>query len=190
MATWQYWSVVALWVVWEIYWGISARGVKRAAAKEPFLSRLPVLIALVTGIACMLVPNWISPYLARPFLPQGGVFFYFGYVVQVAGLALAFWARAALGRNWSGRVTIKEGHELVTSGPYRRIRHPIYSGALLINIGSAIALGWIGGLVAIALFLGVFVHKIRLEERMLTGHFGDAYAQYRKKTNALILFVW
>lgn len=190
MASWQYWLVVALWVVWEVYWGISAMGVKRATAKEPFLSRLPVLIALVTGIACMLVPNLLSSYLARPFLIQGGLFFYIGIAVQVSGLALAFWARATLGSNWSGRVTIKEGHELVTNGPYRRIRHPIYTGALLTVIGSAIALGWIGGLVTIVLFMGVFVHKIRLEERMLTGHFGDAYTQYRRKTNALILFVW
>lgn len=190
MQSWQYWSVVALWVVWELYWGISARGVKRASTKEPFLSRLPVLIALITGIACMLVPDWISPYLARPFLPQGGMFFYLGYAVQVSGLTLAFWARAVLGRNWSGRVTIKEEHELVTSGPYRRLRHPIYSGALLAVTGSAIALGWIGGLVTVVLFMSVFVHKIRLEERMLIGHFGDAYIQYRKQTNALILFVW
>lgn len=190
MQPWRYWSVVALWVVWELYWGISARGVKRAAAKEPFLSRLPVLIALITGIACMLVPEWISPYLARPVLPQGGIVFYFGYAVQVTGLCLAFWARATLGRNWSGRVTIKEEHELVTRGPYQRLRHPIYSGALLAVVGSAIALGWIGGLITIVLFLGVFVHKIRLEERMLIAHFGDAYMQYRSKTNALILFVW
>ncbi|MFI4921536.1 MAG: methyltransferase family protein, partial [Gammaproteobacteria bacterium] len=60
----------------------------------------------------------------------------------------------------------------------------------LICTGSAIALGWIDGLVTVALFTGVFVHKIHLEERMLTGHFGDAYTQYRKRTNALILFVW
>ena len=190
MASWQYWSVVALWAVWELYWGISARGVKRAASKEPFLSRLPVLIALITGTACMLVPEWISPYLARPFLPQGGVFFYLGYAILVSGLSLGIWARRVLGRNWSGRVIIKEEHELVTSGPYCWVRHPIYSGALLICAGSAIALGWIGGLVTVTLFTGVFVHKIRLEERMLTGHFGDAYVQYRKKTNALILFVW
>jgi len=189
-ASWQYWSVVAAWVIWEIYWGLSARGVKRAAAREPFLSRLPVLIALLAGIACMLVPQWISAYLARPFLPQGGIFFYLGYAILVAGLSLGIWARSVLGRNWSGRVTIKEGHELVTAGPYALVRHPIYSGALLINIGSAIALGWIGGLVAIVLFAVVFVRKIRLEERMLGGHFGEKYAEYRKRTNALIPFIF
>jgi len=190
MESWQYWSVVAAWIVWEIYWGYSARGVKRAATKEPFFSRLPVLLALLMGIVCMLVPQWISPYLARPFLPQGGIFFYLGYAVLVAGLSLGIWARRVLGRNWSGRVTIKEEHELVTSGPYRWVRHPIYSGALLINIGSAIALGWIGALVAVVLFTGVFVRKIHLEERMLSGHFGDKYAEYRKHTSTLIPFLF
>lgn len=190
MASWQYWSVVSAMIVWELYWIISALGVKRAAAKEPFLSRLPVLIALVLGLLCLLVPEWLSGALAEAFLPQGGIFFYVGLALQLSGLALAFWARATLGRNWSGRVTIKEDHELVMSGPYRRLRHPIYSGALLAVTGAAIALGWYGGLVAIALFMGVFVRKIFLEERMLSGHFGAAYTQYRKKTDALILFVW
>ena len=190
MQQWQYWSVVVLWIVWEVYWGISSRGVKRAAAKEPFLSRLPVLMALLLGIVCMLVPEWISPFLARPLLPQGGLFFYLGYALLVAGLSLAFWARATLGRNWSGRVTIKEDHELVTAGPYGWVRHPIYSGALLAVTGSAIALGWTGGLVTLVLFTGVFVRKILLEERMLSGHFGDRYAEYRKRTRALIPFIF
>lgn len=190
MAPWQYWLVVSGLVVWELYWIISALGVKRAASKEPLLSRLPVVIALGLGLVCLVAPWWLSGVLAQAFLPQGGIFFYVGEALQLSGLALAFWARATLGRNWSGRVTIKEDHELVMSGPYRRLRHPIYSGALLAVTGAAIALGWYGALVTLVLFTGVFVRKILMEEKVLTQHFGDAYVQYRKKTDALILFVW
>lgn len=190
MQGWQYWLVVAGLVTWEIYWIISALGVKRTASKEPLLSRLPVVIALGLGLVCLIAPWWLSAALAQAFIPQGGIFFYVGEVLQLSGLALAFWARAVLGRNWSGRITIKEDHELVTRGPYSRLRHPIYSGALLAMIGSTLAFGWYGGLVTLLLFTGVFVRKILMEEKVLTQHFGDAYAQYRQKTNALILFVW
>lgn len=190
MASWQYWLVVAAWIGWEIYWGLAARGVKRAVSKEPLASRLLVVAALLLCFVFLLVPNWIAGFFAQPFLPQGGLFFYIGFALLLGGMVLTAWARRTLGRNWSGRVTIKEDHELVTTGPYGLVRHPIYTGALLAIIGTAVALGATGGLVSIALILAVFIRKIRLEEQVLGEHFGEKYAEYKKQTSALIPFLF
>lgn len=190
MAAWQYWLVVAAWIGWEIYWGLSARGVKRAASKEPLPSRLLVVVALILCFVFLLVPNWFGSFLDGSFLPQGGLCFYIGFALLLAGMAFTAWARTALGRNWSGRVTIKEDHELVTTGPYGLVRHPIYTGALLAIIGSVIALGRVGGLLSIVLILAVFIRKIYLEEQVLGRHFGARYTEYRKQTRALIPFLF
>ena len=189
MQPWQYWLVIALWILWEFYWGYSVRGVKRAASKEPLPSRLLVLLGLVLCFLFLLVPEWIAAPLARPFLPQGGFFYYLGLAVLIAGLAFSAWARQVLGRNWSGRVTIKEDHELVTRGPYAWVRHPIYTGALLAITGTALAYGRIGGLISIGLILAVFLRKIHLEEKAMGGHFGERYAEYRRRTKALIPYI-
>ena len=81
MASWQYWLVVAAWIGWEIYWGLAARGVKRAVSKEPLASRLLVVAALLLCFVFLLVPNWIAGFFAQPFLPQGGLFFYIGFAL-------------------------------------------------------------------------------------------------------------
>ena len=95
-------------------------------------------------------------------------------------------ARRWLGRNWSGTVTVKHDHELVTGGPYGIVRHPIYTGLLGGFIGSAIALGEWRGLVAVVLVLIAFMRKIRLEERWMQERFGDAYRRYRQRVPALV----
>jgi protein-S-isoprenylcysteine O-methyltransferase Ste14 len=94
-----------------------------------------------------------------------------------------------LGRNWSGAVTIKDGHELVTSGPYALVRHPIYTGLLLAFLGSAVALGDWRGALAFALAAGALWRKLRLEERWMREQFGDAYQAYSQRVAALVPFV-
>jgi len=103
---------------------------------------------------------------------------------------LAVWARIKLAGNWSGTVTLKEDHEIVRTGPYRWIRHPIYSGLLLGLLGSAVALGDVRGLVALLLAVGAFWARIRLEERRLEDHFGAAYVEYRRASWAIIPLVY
>ncbi|MHB8421103.1 MAG: methyltransferase family protein [Myxococcales bacterium] len=105
------------------------------------------------------------------------------------GIAVAIEARVALGRNWSGRVTVKEGHELIERGPYRLVRHPIYSGLLLALTGTALLQAQPADLGGVATFGIAFALKIRLEERFLSAEFGEAYASYRKRVKALIPFV-
>ena len=189
MADWRYWLVVAIWIVWDGYWFLSARSVKRAASKEPLLSRIPVVIGLVLGAVLMLAPWLLGSFFGQRFLPVSDAPYFAGLALLVFGVYWAFWARATLGANWSGRVTIKEDHELVTGGPYRFVRHPIYTGVLFAFTGTALALGYVGNLFALGIMLAIFIFKMRMEERVLEGHFGTKYADYRRGTKAIIPFL-
>jgi len=99
------------------------------------------------------------------------------------------WARVHLGGNWSGIVTLKEDHELVRRGPYRWVRHPIYSGLLLAIAGSAVVRGEWRGFLALAIAFAALWRKLKLEERWLGETFGEQYAAYRRRVSALIPFV-
>ena len=108
----------------------------------------------------------------------------------MTGLAFSIWARRVLGRNWSAIVTLKEGHELVTRGPYALVRHPIYTGLLLGFLGSAIARGRWSGLLATALFFLSALRKYRLEERWMWERFGDDYDAYRSRVKAIVPYLF
>ena len=102
------------------------------------------------------------------------------------GLGFTVWARLYLGSNWSRSVTIKQGHELITGGPYGLVRHPIYTGLLTGFLGTAIAIAQVRGLVAFALIFSVLWLKLRLEERWMRLQFGSAYEQYARRVRALV----
>jgi protein-S-isoprenylcysteine O-methyltransferase Ste14 len=112
-----------------------------------------------------------------------------GLVLFGAGLAFAIWARVHLGRNWGTPMTQKDEPELVTTGPYHLVRHPIYSGIILAGIGTAVALGWMW-LVPIALAAVYFVYAATVEERQLRRQFPVDYPAYRRSTKMLVPFVF
>jgi protein-S-isoprenylcysteine O-methyltransferase Ste14 len=112
-----------------------------------------------------------------------------GLVLFVLGLGLAIWARVHIGRNWGMPMTQKDEPELVTSGPYRRVRHPIYAGLLAAGVGTAVALDW-RWLFAIALAAVYFVYSAVVEERFLTAKLPDSYPAYRRATKMLLPFVF
>jgi protein-S-isoprenylcysteine O-methyltransferase Ste14 len=105
------------------------------------------------------------------------------------GLGFAIWARIHVGRNWGRPMTQKEDPELVTSGPYRLVRHPIYSGVLVALVGTAVALNW-AWLTAVVLAGAYFVYSARVEERYLTEQFPDDYPAYKRSTKMLVPFVF
>jgi protein-S-isoprenylcysteine O-methyltransferase Ste14 len=109
-----------------------------------------------------------------------------GVAVTAAGLLFAIWARAYLGSNWSGTVTVKVGHQLIRTGPYRWVRHPIYSGMILAMIGTAINIGQLRGVVAVVLLWIGFIMKSRIEERFMTNTFGAEYTEYSHTTGAIV----
>jgi len=107
--------------------------------------------------------------------------------ITVIGLLVTLWARRVLGANWSANVVFKERHELIQSGPYRFVRHPIYSGVLLMLCGTMLVWGRLAGVVAFVVIIAGLSVKARLEERLLIRHFPEAYAQYRRRVRAAVI---
>ena len=142
----------------------------------------PMLVGAVLLGAHHLPSHWLN----ERFLPRSWTGYWIGLVLLAAGLAFAVWARRHLGGNWSGSVTLKEDHELIRSGPYRFMRHPIYSGLLLALLGTAIVIGQWRALIALAFIVVSLLIKMRTEERFMIETFGDDYVRYRAEVPALI----
>jgi protein-S-isoprenylcysteine O-methyltransferase Ste14 len=178
----------ALWVAWMVYWFVSARSVKANRRVESAASRAGHILPLAIGAILLWLPVFRG-FLSERFVPNTPATFFTGVAVLAFGLAFSIWARRVLGRNWSGIVTVKQDHELVRSGPYRFVRHPIYTGLLIAFIGTAIARGEWRGIVAVLIVFAAFWHKLKIEERFMIETFGDAYLRYRTEVRALIPFV-
>lgn len=178
----------ALWLAWLAYWLISASNVKTVARAENWQSRLAYSAPLWLTAALLIFRGW--PFgLGTQVLPSGTAPVFLGLVLTAAGLGIAIWARVHLGANWSGHVTVKEGHELIVSGPYALVRHPIYTGLSLAFLGTAIAIGEARAILALAVAVGSFWYKLQIEERVMLETFGPAYEDYRRKTKALVPFI-
>jgi len=113
-----------------------------------------------------------------------------GLALTAVGLAFSVWARLCIGKNWSARIELKQGHQLIRKGPYAIVRHPIYLGFMMATLGTAIVFAEWSGLLAFALIVAAWGYKARLEESAMTEQFGSEYEQYRRKVKALIPFVW
>src|SRR5208282_2982414 len=109
--------------------------------------------------------------------------------ITVAGLLFAVWARVHLGRNWSRSVTIKQDHELIATGPYAVVRHPIYTGILAGFLGMAIAISQVRGFIVLVLILLALWIKLRMEEQWMRSQFGETYATYARRTAALVPYL-
>jgi protein-S-isoprenylcysteine O-methyltransferase Ste14 len=177
--------IAALWIAWLAYWLVAARDVKRARWRETGVSRALYIVPLLLCGVLLAGRPWLPPALTTRFVPPGPLLPVFGTLAVTAGLAFAVWARRHLGRNWSGIVTVKEDHTLIRSGPYRFVRHPIYSGLLLALVGTAAAIGEVRGVLAVACALVGFLRKIRIEEREMYRTFAES-----EETAALIPFLY
>jgi protein-S-isoprenylcysteine O-methyltransferase Ste14 len=177
---------IAPWLVFGGWWLFRARGNAAVARAESIASRMSYWISLIlAAVIFTFGPRLWPERLWRPsFLGAVALL-----ALEVVSIAFAIWAREHLGALWSGRVTLKEGHRIVKSGPYGIVRHPIYTGIFFGLLAVVIVRGEITGFIGLALFLAGISRKIQMEERLLVGHFGDEYLQYRKETRALIPFV-
>ena len=178
-----------LWLAWLAYWFFAALHVKRMRRRERLSSLLLNRGLLAIGALLLAFERQPLPWLSERFLPLSMVFYWIGLVMLATGLALAVWARRHLGRNWSGIVTVKQDHELIRSGPYGLVRHPIYTGLLLAILGTTVAIGEWRGLLAFALIAAGFVLKFKTEERFMSETFGEQYARYRAEVRSLVPFV-
>jgi protein-S-isoprenylcysteine O-methyltransferase Ste14 len=178
----QYMVAAIPWVLFSLYWEIAAKDAAEAKSSEAKVSRgFHVLLANV-AVLLEIVP---IRGLGR-FLPVSYLIMAAGFAVEVAGLFLAIWARRALGRNWSGEISIKVEHQLIRVGPYKRLRHPIYTGLLTMYLGAAIVTGTWLAIVGLALAGFAYWRKIRLEEANLNVAFAAEYEAYRRESWALV----
>lgn len=177
----------ALWIGFVWYWSAAARGAAPTQSAESRASRRLHQFLMNGALLLLFVP---VPGLRHRFLPASTVLVATGLALQAAFALFAVWARRHLGRNWSGAITVAEDHQLVRTGPYRVVRHPIYSAMVGMFLGTTVVSGEWHALVALALIVVAYGRKIRLEERSLRGVFGPAYDAYRRESWALIPWVF
>ena len=178
--------VVVYWFRKERFWGPRAGG---TMLKEESDDRSFWLIVIGMIAAFFLPP--IEYLVAPALLPRVGWMQASGLTLIVLGSALFIWARRTLGKFYSGHVSVVEGQPLVQSGPYHFIRHPAYAGYFLMALGIAIGYSSLLGLAAvILLLLPVLIYRLRLEDKLLAGHFGNEFKKYAAGTKCLIPGVW
>ena len=178
-----------VWFVYTAYWWKMSRDVKENERNESGPSRFVRLILLVAAVAMLWLPSLPIPFLNDRFLPLTEWCFWAGAVVTLGGLMFSVWGRRYLGSNWSQEVTLKKNHELITSGPYALVRHPIYTGLLLGFLGCALARGEWRGLLAVLLVFAALWHKLRLEEKWMRARFGLSYEAYSRRVSALLPYI-
>ncbi len=180
-------AIAALWILFYSYWFISAIGVKKSVRATPRWKSVGIRVALV--IAIVVLNRTVRARHIIFVRSSSTAVNMVGIILCIAGLSFAVWARLNLGRNWGTPMSLKQGHELVTTGPYRFVRHPIYTGILLALVGTAAVVGlfWLLMVLVVGTF---FVYSAKTEERLMMQTFPDAYPAYRRRTNAMIPFVW
>lgn len=180
--------IFAAWLAWAAYWLISAARAKRTQRRESSTSRITYLVPLVLGAWLIAAPQLRWGPLSQQLWPDAAARCRCALVLVVLGLAFSVWARVHLGRNWSAGVTLKEGHELIRSGPYAYVRHPIYTGLTVALLGTAVACGEPRALLGLAIMLYSFVRKLRIEEGFMRELFPGDYERYRAQVPALVPF--
>jgi len=185
------WPVLAsgvLWVFFITYWSAAAKHAGPTKSSESSESRRTHVRLMNAALVLLFIPSfWL---LGRRFVPDGLAAVVAGLSIQIVAGALGVWARRHLGRNWSGAIAVAEEHELVRTGPYGMLRHPIYSAMIGMFVGSALAIGEWHSVVGFVLITVAYARKIPLEERSLGATFGPAYDDYRKASWALIPWVF
>jgi protein-S-isoprenylcysteine O-methyltransferase Ste14 len=170
------------WAVFIIYWIVASFGVKRTVERQAGWWRILVLL-IAMAIAFFMINH--DAILWSYTLTIGII----ADIVTLIGLIIMLWARTVLGGNWSTSTVLKENHELIQSGPYRYVRHPIYSGLLLMVLGAAIFYGHAIVFVAFAVSFIIALLRAREEEKLLTRNFPEEYPNYKARVKAFIPFV-
>ncbi|MDQ2839929.1 MAG: isoprenylcysteine carboxylmethyltransferase family protein [Acidobacteriota bacterium] len=178
------------WLGVGLVWLVSSLNTKRVVQVQPIASRLGHVLLVVVAFVLLFADEIQLGPLDRQVIPYTLPWTATGAVQALAGIIFAIVARFALGRNWSSAVTVKQDHQLVQSGPYRIVRHPIYSGFLLAFLGSAIAFGELRDFAALLLALIGWKIKSLTEEKFMLAQFGEQYVAYRRHVKGLIPLIW
>jgi protein-S-isoprenylcysteine O-methyltransferase Ste14 len=180
--------IITCWCIFVIVWLIAAFRTKRTAERQSVASALAHRIPVAAGWWLLLVPK-VPGLMCRQIIARTASSQIIGSAICIFGLLFTLWARQTLAGNWSSDVTFKQDHELIRTGPYHIVRHPIYTGLLVMFFGTAIYIGQVRGILSLPLVTTGFWIKLSQEERLLLRHFPDAYPVYRREVKALIPFV-
>jgi protein-S-isoprenylcysteine O-methyltransferase Ste14 len=171
------------WSIFTLYWSAAAKNTSPAISSESSQSRR--IHELLVNIALLFVVVPVRGW-GPSILSGDGWTAWLGLSIQTTFMTLAVWARRHLASHWSGEITIKVDHELIRSGPYRFVRHPIYAAILGMFVGSAVVSGKLLALLGLIIVAFAYWRKIRLEEANLRRAFGLAYEVYQRQTGSLI----
>lgn len=180
--------IIGCWIFFIVYWTVTAFRQKRAAERSSFVSSLPYRVPLVLGGFLLWFQRFPHP-LSFALTPHAEPEWILGAAICAFGLATAIWARRTLAGNWSSEVTFKQSHELIRTGPYHFVRHPIYTGLILMCLGTAIAPGQVHSWLGFLLLCVGFWIKLKQEERLMLQHFPDEYPAYQSQVKALVPFI-
>jgi protein-S-isoprenylcysteine O-methyltransferase Ste14 len=184
-ASWVF--IEACWVVWLAIWIAMAFRTKRTVERSGIVPYRLVAAAVLLGAIAASHLVHVSTH-SRLWETTAALGIATAALVA-AGFAFCVWARVTLGRNWSGEVTFKEDHELIETGPYALVRHPIYTGLIAMALGTALNYGRAFGFVVFAAVCAALWWKARVEERVMSRHFPDTYPGYKARVHAIIPFV-
>jgi protein-S-isoprenylcysteine O-methyltransferase len=177
------------WLTFVIVWLLAALWTKRSVYRESGSQRLRYTLPILAAYF-LLTNGGRMPYpLNLRVGPHTAIVAWAGMILSVAGLGFAIWARVVIGRNWSGTITLKEDHQLIERGPYRLVRHPIYTGILSMSVATAIVLGHLAGFIGVVIVFAGFWSKLIREEKVMLNQFPDKYGAYRQRVKRLIPFV-
>jgi protein-S-isoprenylcysteine O-methyltransferase Ste14 len=182
------WLIVALWLVLGAYWAITAIGAKRnigarSERRKGIALRLAIIVLMLLALRIPTLRQVLRNMQSH--VADGAILGAVGVVLCALGVGLAVWARVHLDRNWGMPMSRKENPELITTGPYAYVRHPIYGGILLAMLGSTIG-GSVFWVIPLVLFGAYFVHSARREEEIMISQFPEAYSAYMKRSNMLL----
>lgn len=180
--------ILTCWCIFLIVWVFAALRTKPIVERQSVDSMLAHRLPIGLGWWTLAIPKWPGP-MNWQLIPRAPVFEVLGAAICIYGLAFTLWARYTLAGNWSSDVTFKQNHELIRTGPYRLVRHPIYTGLLTMWLGTAIYIGQVRGFISVLLVTLGFWIKLTQEERLLLRHFPDTYPGYQREVKALIPFV-
>jgi protein-S-isoprenylcysteine O-methyltransferase Ste14 len=181
---WANYLWIALAAVWMVMWFRIKQSKRRESAVEQLQHIVPLLLGFWLLFNGAGVERWGR--LNHPVLSEGPLAWLTGVVITAMGVAIAIWARMILNTNWSGVVALKTGHELIRKGPYRWIRHPIYTGILLAMIGTAIVRNHVRGWIGVAVVIATFYFKARREEQFLRQEFGAGFEEHSRHTGMFL----
>jgi protein-S-isoprenylcysteine O-methyltransferase Ste14 len=179
-----------MWLMIALYWLISAISVKRNIKRQSGWQRSIYILCVLLAFSLLFSDYFKVSFFNQIILPQSQLWKIAGLILCAAGLLFSLIARIWLGSNWSGRITIKENHELVQSGPYRITRNPIYTGFLLAFCGCSMSLGLLRGYLGILLLVICLLMKISKEESFMLEVFGDKWKSYKSRVKRLIPVIY